>query len=359
MPPRQHSTLFAITLLTLGLLAPAISHAQNASTQSQSSLKGAIIGTGAYTGFVENMDRSLAFYHDVFGMEVPPLPESGARNYNRNNPQLYAMFDIPNAKERHESASVRGTNVRVEIMEVQNVPFQTLQLRMQDPGAVTLVFIVRNVDALLARAKAANAAIVTAGGMPVLLADGARSVMIRDIDGRFIELRQPTQFAADAAATGVVDMRLSIAVTDLARTTQLYRDVLGFIVAAETVANTDAQLRALTGLATAKVQRNKVQAPGSSLWIEFVEYQGVERQSVPMHIQDRGAARLQLRAENIDAMVAVLKNAGLKVVSEGGVAVPIPPNFKGALVADPNNFFLTLFAPCVDCGAAFPAAGAK
>jgi hypothetical protein len=31
------------------------------------------------------------------------------------------------------------------------------------------------------------------------------------------------------------------------------------------------------------------------------------------------------------------------------VAVPIPPNFKGALVADPNNFFLTPFEACDGC----------
>ena len=36
-------------------------------------------------------------------------------------------------------------------------------------------------------------------------------------------------------------------------------------------------------------------------------------------------------------------------MSEGGTAVPIPPNLKGALVADPNNFFLTPFAPCDGC----------
>ena len=66
-------------------------------------------------------------------------------------------------------------------------------------------------------------------------------------------------------------------------------------------------------------------------------------------IQDRGAARLQLRTENVDAVVAAMKGAGLTVVSEGGVAVPIPPNLKGALVADPNNFFLTPFASCTDC----------
>lgn len=35
----------------------------------------------------------------------------------------------------------------------------------------------------------------------------------------------------------------------------------------------------------------------------------------------------------------------MTVVSQGGGAVPIPPNFKGALVADLDNFFLTPFEP--------------
>jgi len=146
---------------------------------------GAIIGTGTFTSFVENMDRSLAFYHDTFDMDVPAIPATGERPYNRTNPQLFAMFDIPGARERHQSARVPGTRLSVEMME----------------------------------------------------------------------------------------------------------------------------------------------------------------------IQDRGAARLQLRAQNVDAMVDAMKAAGLKVVSQGETAVPIPPNLKGALVADPNNFFLTPFAPCDGCAA--------
>ena len=69
-----------------------------------STAKGVVLGTGAVTGFVEDMDRSLAFYHDAFGMEIPALPESGARPYNPSNAQLFAMFDIPGAKERHQFA---------------------------------------------------------------------------------------------------------------------------------------------------------------------------------------------------------------------------------------------------------------
>lgn len=323
--------------------------------------KGAILGTGAFTVFVENMDRSLAFYRDVFGLEVPPIPESGERPYNRTNPQLFAMFDIPGARERHQSARVAGGRVSIEVMEVQDVAYQTIPLRIQDPGTATLVLVVRDVDAALARVAQAHMPVVTSGGRPVTLGDGTRAVLVRDIDNRFIELRQPAavQGVPSPSASDLIDMRISIAVGDLDRTTQVYRDVLGFTVEGQTPFASDRAVQALTGLATAEVRRARVQAPGSTLWIEFVEFKGVARTPLRMRIQDRGAARLQLRAQNLDAMVATMKGAGLTVVSQGGVAVPIPPNLKGALVADPNNFFLTPFAPCDGCTSRMPPPGAQ
>lgn len=335
-------------LLTLGT-ATVIGQAP--APASADAGKGAIVGTGTFTAFVENMDRSLAFYRDVFGMEVPTVPASGERAYNRANPQLFAMFAIAGARERHQSARVPGTRISLEVMEVQDVAHQTIPMRVQDPGTATLVLVVRDIDATLARVKQSNVPVVTPGGKPVTLADGARGVLIRDIDNRFIELRQPAAVSAAAApaTSDIIDMRISIAVGDMDRTTQVYRDVLGFTVEGETAFAADEAARALTGLSTAEVRRSRVQAPGSTLWIEFVEFKGVARTPLRMRIQDRGAARLQLRAQHLDAMVARMKDAGLTIVSEGGVAVPIPPNLKGALVADPNNFFLTPFAPCDGC----------
>ena len=58
--------------------------------------------------------------------------------------------------------------------------------------------------------------------------------------------------------------------------------------------------------------------------VQFAEFKGVERTPLKMRIQDRGAARLQLRAQNVDAIVDAMKAAGLKVASQGGTAVPIP-----------------------------------
>ncbi len=318
--------------------------------------KAVVTGTGSFTSFVENMDRSLAFYHDAFGMEVPALPASGQRAYNQANPQLFKFFDIEGAKERHQSARVTGTRVTVEMMEIQQVPHQTIALRIQDPGSVAIVFLVRDVDASLARAKQAAATIATPGGKPVTFADGSRAILIRDLDGRFIELRQA---ATPAAAPGdILDMLLSIAVNNMDETTKVYRDVLGFTVEGETPFTKDAAMRSLTGLAKAQVRRSRIQAPGSMLWIELLEFKGVDRTPLHMKIQDRGAARLQLRVKDTDEVVAAAKAAGLRIMSEDGVAQPIPPNLKGALVADPNNFFLTPYAPCDGCAPTIAPVGA-
>jgi glyoxalase/bleomycin resistance protein/dioxygenase superfamily protein len=276
-------------------------------------------------------------------MEVPALPESGARPYNPSNVQLFAMFDIAGAKERHQTA--RLGDVRVELMEIQQVKHETIALRLQDPGVVTLVFLAKNVDNALAAAKKAGATVVTTGGAPVKLAYGSRSVMIKDIDGRFIELRQPA--AAPAAdAPELTGMRVSVAVADMAKTLAIYRDLFAFAVQESKFFGADAQLRALTGLSQAEFHRTVVQGPGTSLPIELVEYSGVDRKVHEMRIQDRGAARMQVRADDVGMLVDKMKAAGLRVASVGGGPVPIPPNFMGALVADPNNFFLTVIAPC-------------
>ena len=311
---------------------------------------GLVIDTGSFTPFVENMDRSLAFYHDVFGMEVPPLPATGGpRPYNNPNPRLFAFFNIPGARERHQSARVPGIRTGVEPMEIQQVPFKTVALRLQDPGNATLVLMVRDIDATLAKVKAGKYPVVTSGGQPVPLGDGTRAVIVRDADGRFIELRQPPEIPANAPAHNIVDIRAMVTVADLPRTVQVYRDVFGFTVEGESPFRAEPVEAVLTGLKSIQERHARAKARDSQMWLEFVEFKGVDRTPLKMKIQDRGATRLQLRTQNIDAVVNAAKAAGLTIATVGGAATPIPPNFKGALVADPNNFFLSLFEPCDGC----------
>jgi hypothetical protein len=126
-------------------------------------------------------------------MEVPPLPATGGpRPYNNPNPRLFAFFDIPGARERHQSARVNGVRTGIEPMEIQQVPFKTVNLRIQDPGNVTIVLWVRDIDTTLARVKKAGYPVVSTGGITHTLGDGTRAVIVRDVDNRFLELRERT-----------------------------------------------------------------------------------------------------------------------------------------------------------------------
>src|SRR5215467_4395367 len=118
-------TLAAVTLL-IGLAAGLAVVRADSPVE-----RGAVVGTGVFTSFVESMDRSLAFYHDVFGMDVPTMPASGERPFNNPNPRLFMFFHIPGAKERHQSARVAGTRVAIEFMEIQQVEHKTVSLRVQ------------------------------------------------------------------------------------------------------------------------------------------------------------------------------------------------------------------------------------
>jgi catechol 2,3-dioxygenase-like lactoylglutathione lyase family enzyme len=323
-----------------------VAGAAAARTQDAATGKGLVIDTGAFTVFVENMDRTLAFYHDVLDMEVPPLPPGGTRPYNPPNPGLFAFFDIPGARERHQPARIAGIRTSVEAMEIQQVPHKTVPLRIQDPGNATLVLMVRDVDATLARVVKAGYSLVTAGGRPVALDDGTRAVVVRDVDSRFIELRQPPSIPPSAPAHNIVDVRVMLTVADLPRTTQVYRDVFGFTVEGERTAFVaDRPTQLLSGLKNAKARWARARARDSQLWLEFLEFNGVDRTPLTMKIQDRGAARLQLRTQGIQAVVEAARRAGLRIDTQGGRATPIPPNFLGALIADPNNFFVSLYEP--------------
>ena len=57
------------------------------------------------------------------------------------------------------------------------------------------------------------------------------------------------------------------------------------------------------------------------------------------------ALRRVFRTQGINALVEAARGAGLRIDTQGGKATPIPPGLLGALIADPNNLFVSLFEP--------------
>ena len=139
-----------------------------------------------------------------------------------------------------------GLRTSLEFMEIQDVEHKTIPLRIQDPGTATAVLVVRDIDA--------HAGWAEAGERPDRdprrqagdrSPTATRSMLVRDIDQRFVEIRQlrPTPDTAARGASPFIEIRLSIAVNDMERTKQVYRDVLGFTVEGETAFAADEPCR--------------------------------------------------------------------------------------------------------------------
>jgi hypothetical protein len=65
-----------------------------------------------------------------------------------------------------------------------------LRSRIQDPGSVRLSFNVRDLDSAVARFLSTGGAVVTTGGKPISLGQGAPYILVRDLNNFYIILRQ-------------------------------------------------------------------------------------------------------------------------------------------------------------------------
>jgi catechol 2,3-dioxygenase-like lactoylglutathione lyase family enzyme len=349
----------ATTLASASLvgLAAAVLIGQGPRTSAAATASGGeVLGLGSYSPIVDNLDRSLAFYHDQLGLDIPPQTKPGPRPYTLNR-GLLNMLGTPDGKERHAAAKIPGVNMSAEILEIQNVERKATHLRFQDPGTITLALLVRNVDSLLQTLTRAGTTVLTPGGAPVTMADHARSVLVEDPDGRPIELRQPDPLPETTApaTSNIIGARVIWIIGDTDRMVHAYRDVLGgFQIRSEPSFTADRSLQALTGLRNAEVRRSQMQAPMSPVAFDLLEFKGVDRKPLRTRLQDPGSTRMQVRVRDLDAIIAKMEGIGSHVVAREGRRVPVMPNLWVAVMPDPNNLYLTLYEPCDGCAPRVP-----
>jgi predicted enzyme related to lactoylglutathione lyase len=237
-----------------------------------------------------------------------------------------------------------GTMWWAEPLEYGDVEREGVRARPQDPGVATIIFYVRDVDALLARLKHAGTPVITEGGAPVTTNIGmshGRAVVVTDPDGHFVELVQRTTIDANAPATEIVGAGVRLTIADTDRTMRLYRD-LGFQPRVATVAS-DSNIGALIGARGARVRLTTAAVPGEPrLVFEFAEFQGVDRRPLRTRIQDPGSTKLQFVVRSLESAAGKITKAGGAIVSTGGTPVILGPAGPHLIVRDLNNFYLIL-----------------
>jgi len=323
--------LAAIALLAL---APAV-RAQ----------EGLIVGMGNFfSPIVGDLDKAIAFYRDGIGLDIQGPPANADQN-----PALRNMFGLPDAQLRWIVGRPPAMRTGVEIVEVKKAEARPAERRLQDPGAFTLVLIVRELNPIITRLKAMGAPVVTTGGAPVDVPFGgraARGIVVKDPDGHFVELVQaPAAEPAAPGASNISDVRVRLTVEDAGQTMRLYQQ-LGLAGTMNVMFESSAPVLRMFGLkADAQYRVATMDVPNGPK-LEFMDVKGVDRRTVRANIQDPGSTRMQLQVRDVDAVIALLKAAGGVVVSTGGGTVDLPgrggATTKVAIVRDPNNLFLVL-----------------
>jgi catechol 2,3-dioxygenase-like lactoylglutathione lyase family enzyme len=332
-----------LAVVPLMLLASALAEAQPGATPA-----GLVVGSGNFfSPIVASLDEAVAFYRDGLGLTVQGQPGDAAQN-----PALRAMFGLPDAKIRWAIARPPATMGGVEIIEITDAGGKPLARNMQDPGAFTLLVIVRDMDSVLARLKELGTPIVSATGAPASVPMGAnappaRMVMVRDPDGHFVEIVQPGELpAADSAPPpNVIEVRVRLTVADVPRALQLFRDTLGMEPMSESQFTSNPTVAGALGVPGARFRFGMLRIPTSGIVFEVIEFADLERQTVLGRIQDPGSTRIQLRVRDIDATIAALAPFGGTVISTGGKALDLPAGnnkLRVAIVREPDNLFLVL-----------------
>jgi catechol 2,3-dioxygenase-like lactoylglutathione lyase family enzyme len=122
---------------------------------------------------LENYQQALAFYRDLLGFDLS-LPVGGAAiGEYRLAGGMSRMLGVP-AEANWTGVGGHCANARCEMFEFKDAPRTPFHPRVQDPGATYLSVWVSDLDALLAKMRAANITIATPGGAPVIVNHGSR-----------------------------------------------------------------------------------------------------------------------------------------------------------------------------------------
>jgi catechol 2,3-dioxygenase-like lactoylglutathione lyase family enzyme len=286
---------------------------------------------------VEDLDTTLAFYREVFGLNGTP------RDFP--NPAVPQLTDAPGVTLRLSMMRLPGA-MQFELTHFKGLERKPARAAYTDPGVASIVLYVRDLDAAVANARRANAPIVTTGGVPLEITTArgkARSILLRDPDGFFVQAVQETP--APGAPEGHVH-RVSLAYTmeSAESTAKFYNGMMGLELTGPSAFSKDpAMLRLVSAPEGAEFRKLTGVIPGPPAYVEFTEFRGVPRNKFHLRVRDPGAPAMAIQVINLNGMVAQMKAAGTHLISANGQIVDFGNGTHNIFVEDPNGMNIELF----------------
>jgi catechol 2,3-dioxygenase-like lactoylglutathione lyase family enzyme len=319
------------------LAATAVAFVALAQTESPDQIKPHTRSLSHAIHAVEDLDTTLAFYREVFGLNGTPN--------DFPNPAVPQLTNAPGVTLRLSMMRLPGA-MQFELTHFKGLERKPARAAYTDPGAGSIVLYVRDLDAAVANAKKANAPIVTTGGAPVEITNAkgkARSILLRDPDGFFVQVVQETP--APGAPEGNVH-RVSLAYTmeSAEATAKFYNGMMGLELTGPSAFSKDPAILKLVGAPEGTEFRKLTGViPGPPAYVEFTEFRGVPRTKFHLRVRDPGAPAMAIQVVNLNGMVAQMKAAGTNLISANGQIVDFGNGTHNIFVEDPNGMNIELF----------------
>lgn len=317
-------TLFAVLLAQTGS-APAASDAP-------------VVGILNYIHAVNDLETTLAFYHDVFGLDGKPQAFP--------NPGVPALTNSPGVSLRLAVLRLPNAGFGFELTQFSGVDRHPGRPKHTDPGAALIGLRVKDLEPVLAAVKKRNIPVITTGGSPAMIptANGkVRGLLIRDPDGYVLEVVESKPGEGVQADGNVFGASMGLTVADMESTIKFWHDLLGFDLKGKMEFSSDPDILKLTGAPGARNRELVANVPGTKALMAFYEYQGLKRTPFHLRVPDPGAPAIALRVTDLDGLLKRMRAAGVQVTSLHGEVVQFTPAIRNIFVQDPNGLNIELF----------------
>jgi predicted enzyme related to lactoylglutathione lyase len=327
-------------LLSIGASLVGIAAAQNA-PPAAATPPGQVYGFVNLIRSVSDLDKAVAFYHDVYSLEITSQDKTPVKDKATDK-----LGGLPGAKVRRAVLALPDTRFSLELVEYTGVKRTPIVLRLQDIGATNLDFRCRDANALWDAAKSRGATSMTAGNGTAdqKNANGTatRFQFIHDPDGFINESTQPIPEPKSDAPAGrnVLSVSTSMISAYDDKLVTFYH-ALGIDPRRGNAAPWTAFREALTGTGHTSLRSTAMLIPNSPDRYSFLEY--AESDGKPFHgnLQDPGVSMFSLKVHDAAAAAKAAAGAGGSVVSAGGQPVKMSKDTR-VIVRDVNGFYLEL-----------------
>ncbi len=321
--------LFAVALFAAVCLAQTDTTAPSA---------GPVLGILNYIHAVDNLDTTLAFYNDVFGLKGAPRPFP--------NPGVPALTNSPGVSLRLAVLKLPNASFGFELTQFSGIDRHPGRAKHTDPGAGLLALRVKDMTPVLAALRKRNDPIVTTSGAPVTIATPRgeiHSMLVQDPDGYFVEVAQSAPPASVTSDGNVYDVSIGLTIADREKTLKFYHDLLGFDLKGQPDFSNDPVIADMVGAPHVQSREMVATIPGTkSVWA-FYDYKGVARKPFHLRVPDPGAPAVALRVQDLDGLLKRMRAAGVPVTSKDGEVVQFSPTIRNIFVEDPNGLNIELF----------------